>query len=122
MPKEVNYAPGAKLPAFSCSLPPHGYEYHANAAMTYLDFTTVRRAVLTGTLTPEQFQTAQLEDPFCSQVISKIKIFEKYAIIQGLLYFRTHKTMKLVLSSALLDVVIHAKHFQSLVFISPKLK
>jgi hypothetical protein len=56
LPKEVKYAPGAKIPAHTCSLTSMNLQcYHVNS-MSYTDFKTVSRAVLTGALTPEQFK------------------------------------------------------------------
>ena len=111
MPKEVSHAPGAKLPLSSCSILPESLGCNSSNIMSYSDFTTVSRAVLTGTLTPEQFKTAQAEDDFCSQVLPKVKTLKKYTIIDGLLFFKTRTTLKLVLPNSLLDVVINAKHF-----------
>ena len=72
MPKEVNYAPGAKLPqatvarrkttkkfeakkaeAFPCNH--FTYECNQNEPISYQDFSSVSTAILKGTLTTNQF-------------------------------------------------------------------
>jgi hypothetical protein len=59
LPREVKYALGANIPVHTCSLTSMNLQcYHVNS-MSYTDFKTVSRAVLTGALTPEQFKQAQ---------------------------------------------------------------
>ena len=127
MPKEVNYAPGAKLPqatvarrkttkkfeakkaeAFPCNH--FTYECNQNEPISYQDFSSVSTAILKGTLTTNQFKVAQLADPFCARIMDKVHKLKHYKIIKGLLFFKTAKSTKLVMPS-LLDIIINAKHF-----------
>jgi hypothetical protein len=56
LPKEVKNAPGVNIPTHTCSFTSMNLQcYHVNT-MSYTDFKTVSRAVLTGALTPEQFK------------------------------------------------------------------
>ena len=91
MPKEVNYAPGAKLPqatvarrkttkkfeakkaeAFPCNH--FTYECNQNEPISYQDFSSVSTAILKGTLTTNQFKVAQLADPFCARIMDKVQV------------------------------------------------
>jgi hypothetical protein len=79
--------------------------------MSYTDFKTVSRAVLTGALTPEQFKQAQRDDEYIAHLIRRKKKLKKFIMIDDLLYFKNQFNLKLVLPSSLLDIVINAKHF-----------
>ena len=79
--------------------------------MSYQDFRTVSKAVLTGILTPTEFKQAQAEDPYCSKILNKPNATKRFVLIDGLLFFKTGSNIKLVLPQALLDLVITAKHF-----------
>ena len=91
MPKEVNYAPGAKLPqatvarrkttkkfeakkaeAFPCNH--FTYECNQNEPISYQDFSSVSTAILKGTFTTNQFKVAQLADPFCARIMDKVQV------------------------------------------------
>ena len=111
MPKEVKHAPGAKLPSFSADLKSIKIESNQAEYLSYGDFRTVSQAVLTGTLTKEQFKLAQLEDPFCSKTFKKWRQLKRFTVIGGLLFFKSFTSIKLVLPVSLLDMVINAKHF-----------
>ena len=111
MPREVKNAPGAKLPAFSCDIKPIKIDCNRAEYLSYGDFRTVSQAILTGTLTKEQFKLAQLEDTFCSKVFKKWRQLKRFTVIGGLLFFKSFTTIKLVLPTSLLDMVINAKHF-----------
>ncbi len=39
--------------------------------MSYNDFKTVSKAILTGILTPTEFKQAQAQDPFCTSILKK---------------------------------------------------
>ena len=110
MPKETKYAPGAKIPTNSCNVQVKT-EINMAKSLTYTDFKTVSRAVLTGALTPDQFKQAQREDEYIATIIKRIKKLRKFIIIDGLVYFRNRFSTKLVLPIALIDIVINAKHF-----------
>jgi hypothetical protein len=79
--------------------------------MSYSDFKTVSQAILTGTLTKEQFQRAQAEESFCSETLKKVKKLKRFTVIEGLLFFKSYTIIKLVLPVSLLDMVINAKDF-----------
>ena len=128
MPKEVNYAPGAKLPQATVArrkttkkfeakkaeafLSNHfTYECNQNEPISYQDFSSVSTAILKGTLTTNQFKDAQLADPFCARIMDKVHKLKHYKIIKGLLFFKTAKSTKLVMPNSLLDIIINAKHF-----------
>ena len=111
LPKEVRHAPGAKLPAKSCDIKTIIVESNQAEYLSYGDFKTVSQAILTGTLTKEQFRLAQLEDPFCSRILKKWRQLKKFKVIEGLLFHNSLNTIKLVLPVSLLDMVINAKHF-----------
>jgi len=111
MPKEVKYAPGAKLPLNHISILAHQLNCNAADVIDYTDFKTASRAVLTGALTPLQFSIAQKDDNYCSRLIANVKNFKKFSIIDGLLFFKGQDRLKLVLPTSLQDVVINAKHF-----------
>ena len=49
MPKETKYAPGAKIPVNTCNIQVQA-EINMAKTLTYTDFQTVSRAVLTGAL------------------------------------------------------------------------
>jgi hypothetical protein len=69
LPREGKYAPRANIPAHTCSLTSMNLQcYHVNS-MSYTDFKTVSRAVLTGALTPEQFKQAQHDDKYIAHLI-----------------------------------------------------
>ena len=91
MPKEVNYAPGAKLPQATVArrkttkkfeakkaeafLSNHfTYECNQNEPISYQDFSSVSTAILKGTLTTNQFKVAQLADPFCACIMDKVQV------------------------------------------------
>ena len=79
--------------------------------MSYHDFRTVSKAVLTGILTPAEFRQAQAQDPYCSKILSRPNATRRFVLIDGLLFLKTGANIKLVLPQALLDLVITAKHF-----------
>jgi len=141
MPAEVYSAPGAKLPqgmkpnwmphlknkrtkaknlrqgptkavnitTLQCNaLTMRGYEHQR---LSYQDFSSISTAILSGILTVKDFQNAQRADDFCNQVIERIHKLRRYAVIKGLLFYRTKYICKLVLPNSLLDVIINAKHF-----------
>jgi hypothetical protein len=111
LPREVKNAPGASIPNHSCFLTSMNLQcYHVNS-MSYTDFKTVSRAVLTGALTPEQFKHAQRDDNYIAQLIRRKKKLKKFSMIDNHLYFKIQFNLKLVLPASLLDIVINAKHF-----------
>jgi hypothetical protein len=111
LPCEVKNATGALIPAHSCSFTAMNLQcYHVNS-MSYTDFKTVSRAVLTGTLTPEQFKQAQRDDEYIAYLIKRKKKLKKFIMIDDLFYFKNQFNLKLVMPSSLLDIVINAKHF-----------
>ena len=79
--------------------------------ISYTDFKSISRAILTGVLTPQEFKQAQQQDPFCSNVIENINSKRRFTLIDGLLFAKYGHTIKLVLPAALLDLVINAKHY-----------
>ena len=79
--------------------------------MSYHDFKTVSKAILTGILTPAEFKQAQAQDKFCAKIIAKNKLPRPFIIADGLLFFKTRNALKLVLPEILLDTIITAKHF-----------
>ena len=111
MPREVRYAPGAILPTNSCNIRTIKVESNQAEYLSYGDFRTVSQAILTGTLTPDQFKMAQMEDSFCSQILKKWKKLKRFTVIKGLLFFKSYTILKLVLPASLLDMVVNAKHF-----------
>ena len=56
--------------------------------MSYTDFKTVSRAVLTGALTPKQFKQAQRDDDYIAHLIRRKKKINKFITIDNLLYFK----------------------------------
>ena len=130
MPKEVKYAPGAKLPT-KASEKRSGKKKkeedekevnvvecnsiniacNQNDHITYKDLSTVSTAILKGYLTTEQFKDAQAGDPFCARILEKVQRLKNYTLIKGLLFFKTRKNTKLVMPNSLLDVIINAKHY-----------
>jgi len=79
--------------------------------MSYNDFRTVSKAVLTGILTPAEFKLAQRQDPFCSRILKRLNNTRMYTLIDGLLFYKLKNDVKLVLPIALLDAVIASKHY-----------
>jgi hypothetical protein len=79
--------------------------------MSYNDFKTVSKAVLTGILTPREFKQAQAQDPFCQRILNSIQQKKSFVMIDGLLFFKVKDVIKLVLPNSLLDLVITSKHF-----------
>ena len=106
LPKEATFAPGAKLPRKK----PISWE---NNNISYSDFKTVSKAVLTGLLTPAQFAEAQQEDPFCQGIFKAMerKHLKCFKVEENLLYYTSRFGQKLVLPSCLFDIIINAKHF-----------
>ena len=111
LPREVRYAPGAKLPINSMEMKTIKIESNEMDFISYSDFKTVSQAVLNGTMSREQFRVAQLEDPFCSQIFKRIKNLKKFKIINGLLFFSSSRNVKVVLPTSLLDILINSKHY-----------
>ena len=79
--------------------------------MSYNDFKTVSKAILTGILTPTEFKQAQAQDPFCTSILNDLNKYTRFTLIDGLLFFKSGNNIKLVLPHALLDIVITAKHY-----------
>ena len=116
MPKEVQYAPGAKLPRemqHKSKLACNNFQLKGtqNMTMSYHDFSTVSTAILNGTLTAKQFIDAQNADEFCTNIRNRLNSLHRYKIIKGMLFFKTKYTCKPVLPKSLLDAIINAKHF-----------
>ena len=51
--------------------------------MSYHNFCTVSKAILTGILTPAEFKQAQAEDPYCSKILNKPNATKKFVLIDG---------------------------------------
>ena len=114
MPKEVRSAPGAKLPQKPArkTTQCNNTTVQCNQVdISYQDFNSISTSILKGTLTAEQFRSAQEADVFCSRILAKVHKMKNYKVIKGLLFFKTPKSTKLVLPSSLLDIVINAKHY-----------
>jgi len=111
LPKEVKYAPGARIPTHSCQLQAMNQQCIHTNTMSYTDFNTVSKAVLTGTLTKQQFMQAQRDDEYIATLIQRRNKLKKFLIIDDLFYFKNQFNLKLVLPVSLLDIVINAKHF-----------
>jgi hypothetical protein len=107
LPKEVKHAPEAKLHKTPCPIKQVKLECHQTDFMSYSNFKTVSQAILTGTLTKEQFKRAQAEDSFCSETLKKVKKLKRFIVIEGLLFFKSYTIIELVLKVALLDMEIN---------------
>ena len=90
LPKEVKHAPEAKLHKTPCPIKQVKLECHQTDFMSYSNFKTVSQAILTGTLTKEQFKRAQAEDSFCSETLKKVKKLKRFIVIEGLLFFKSY--------------------------------
>jgi hypothetical protein len=97
LPREVKNAMGANIPVHSCSLTSINLQCDHVNSMSYTDFKTVSRAVLTGALTPEQFKQAQRDDDYIAHLIRRKKKLNKFITIDNLLYFKNQFNLKLVL-------------------------
>ena len=109
LPKEANYAPGAKLPKTK------RYPVNFNDTISYTDFRTASQAVLTGILTPAEFKEAQLNDEYCQDILRALKRKtgkpKAFQIESNLLYYKGRFNHKLVLPASLFDAIINSKHF-----------
>ena len=79
--------------------------------ISYTDFKSISRAILTGVLTPQEFKQAQQQDPFCAHILENINSKKRFTLIDGLLFSKQGHTIKLVLPLSLLDLVINSKHY-----------
>ena len=132
MPQRSMNRPGVILPTYSCEVYPEqkltsrikrrnkksNQLYFTgnvgdmeNDTMSYTDFKTVSRAILTGVLTRAEFRAAQEQDLYCSRILNNMKRNRHFILLDGLLFAKNKHHIKLVLPEALLDIVINAKHF-----------
>jgi hypothetical protein len=63
--------------------------------MSYNDFKTVSKAVLTGILTPREFKQAQAQDPFCQRILNSIQQKEKFCDDRRTVVFQSERRNKI---------------------------
>ena len=106
LPPEVKTAPGAKLPRKA----PRSVQCN-NLSFSFHDIQTMTRVFTTGTLTPQQFQEAQEQDPTCQEVAENPDRHPRFQNKQGVWFYENDDdTLVPVLPTALLDSVINTAH------------
>ena len=112
LPAKSLRRPGVVLPTCTCRMAKQRFACNHVEAMSYNDFRTVSKAVLTGTFTPAEFKRAQYEDSYCRRILDHPARKRRFCLVDGLLYYKYETgRIKLVLPTALIDVIIQAKHF-----------
>ena len=106
LPPEVRTAPGAKLPRKK----PESVQCN-NLSFSFHDIQTMTRVFTAGTLTPQQFQEAQEQDPTCQDIEANPRSNPRFQCKQGVWFYENDdETLVPVLPAALLDSVINTAH------------